>query len=86
MAMVLLINVTTALIDKNANATLSNTLLIFEGLIFVLTPRYPAHVMLNFLLMLRNVLQHIIALLEDLLFDHILIENLVVEGQRFLID
>ena len=85
MAMVLLINVTTALIDKNANTTLSNTLLIFEGLIFVLTPRYPAHVMLNFLLMLRNVL-HIIALLKDLLFDHILIENLVVEGQRFLID
>jgi len=92
MALVLLINVATTFINKDSNSSLTDALLVFERRVLS-TSRHFAHIVsifhyasLNIMLVVWRFLKHVISFLKYFLLDDVLVEHLVVEVERFLVD
>lgn len=77
---------TATLVDEDADSALADSLLVGEGHFGGAWPsRDLAHVRVAVLLR-HGLLQRVIVIFVDLLLDDVLVEHLIVELQRFLVD
>ena len=85
LVLVLLLNVSSALVNKNSYTSLSNALLVTQrNVCLARSPWDFAHVRIS-LLSIQLLLQSLLLIFVDLLFDYILREDLVIELERLLI-
>jgi hypothetical protein len=76
---------TTALIDKDTNATLANSFLVAERHVLLVSPPASGLPAPIGILLLHRLLESLLSVLVDLLLDHVLVQDLVIELERLLV-